>query len=433
MEGSAGSEDRLEEQDHALGNAVPHESDGSTGSLVQYRALVAALLAEGPEPPMGVRRACALLRPVILTSTGSAPTSDLFAVLPGTVEELAAVLGSESSTLAAWAMDALASIAGVEGEHAMPAIEAAGVAPLLARMLGSKDGNLASAASDACSLISLLSKSFALQLIDAGAIPTLVHLLQSNDESRAANAGTALRGLLEHEQAIMPTLEAGGLPALMAMLRSESVLLRSSSLSCLSCIPAGPDEAKRAINDSDVLPALAGMPGDAVQEEGKHGVLVLDTIKKSPSAHVMGVLAKGTTAPALLEMVRGPATDENAMAVQQMSMSILLIYSAASTRMRDAVVGTGAVPELVHLLSSTDALLQQRSCLAIRNLCVKPDSAAHRQAVMDAGALPALVKLMSPCDTGVSENALIAIQGLSANPPCRVGPVLDCGALPGII
>lgn len=184
-------------------------------------------------------------------------------------------------------------------------------------------------------------------MIDAAGLPAFVRLLQSADKMRSGIAAAALNGMLMHQEAVLPAIEAGVLPALVGLVQSESETCRHVCIACLSLIAAGPEAAKRAIIDCDLLPTLAGMPGGAQEKEGQAGLRILEEVRSLPA---MASLAARSTVPDLLAAVaavqQGGGEFERAGA-----LFIILQYVGASTRMRDDVVKAGAVPVIVKLLS----------------------------------------------------------------------------------
>lgn len=335
----------------------------------------------------------------------------------GGIPVLVSCLQSSSLAVQDSAMSVLCMLADGRSDVQQAAV-AAGAVPAILRVLARSGGGRQEEAHvldvSATSLLGLLASSSleAQQAIAAaGGIPAMVQRLGSSQgrlrgaasilwRARQAAAATSLGYLGSRNSSNQAAIvQAGGIPALVALLPSSCDSLASAAAQALWQL-AGCLAVQQAIHAAGGTPLLVrllgGTRGGEAQEAAAAALanMMCASPAEEPGLGVAAEVAAGAAAagafPALVQLLgSGSAGVQQAAAEAVWNLTTCLSDDAAH-----AAAAARAVPGLVRLLASSSAVLQERGAGALGSLAAYAASAGSVQAVIDAGGLHGLVRLL---------------------------------------
>jgi hypothetical protein len=273
---------------------------------------------------------------------------------------------------------------------------------------------------DVCFVLGLLAirADHQAAICDADALPTLVAIVKRyaarGDPELAGvsaqacrRAADAVTNLAHENNAIKSKVrQEGGVPPLVALLRSRDPKLQRAVAGTLRTLAFKNEENKNLIVDLGALPRLVQMmhaPDSTIHYEA---VGVVGNLVHS-SQHIKRRVLEEGALQAVINLLSSPCGDS-----QREAALLLGQFATAEGEFKARIVQRGAVSPLVAMLGAGDPQLREMAAFALGRLAQHADNQAGIAAL---GGLAPLLALLETRLPNLQHNAAFALYGLSEN------------------
>lgn len=309
---------------------------------------------------------------------------------------------------------------------------AAGAVPLLLGMLGSRTDSVAQEGACTLGRLAASSRGCWQAFMAGGGLPLLVsRLRRSSSESLQEKTAWAVRVLSESAERCPDLEAAGAIPAAVGVVRSgsasRSAMLRKAAFqaaAALQNMAATYPSSVPAMVASEAVPALAGLLRHNDSEGAEAAALALGRIVEYWPPRASTAALRAQAVPALLAQLRHSSLPAQEAAARGLATAAWLGAAAD-------MVEAGAVPVLLAMCLSRDAMLQAHAASTIRNLAAaEPD----RCASVAPQIMPVLVRLLgSSLSINAQSAAARAMGNLIHDSPARSTSAAAAGAGPALV
>lgn len=288
---------------------------------------------------------------------------------------------------------------------------------------------------------------------EAGGIPALVAVLSAGTDKAKEHAAGALANLTSRSELIRTAVyEAGGIPALVVLLGAAAHSSRKRALQALTNLTSHSELMGAAVHEAGGIPPLVALLGSAshFSGEGENALLALLASLTSCSESIRAAVHEAGGAPLLVDLL-GQGTFSR---TKTQAAGVLRNLTASSEPIRAAVHQAGGIRALVALLepqrhayyvpfdacvapTGDNTVTVEAAAGALRNLAARtePDGSEPMNAVHRAGGIPPLVALLQtalPQTYTALEHAAAAL-GMIATSPAAGLAIEDAGGVPALL
>lgn len=271
-------------------------------------------------------------------------------------------------------------------------------------------------------------ESLRLSVVRAGAFRSLLRALSSAPIDVHTPACGAISGLLVDDSSQRELFALGGVPALCRLLESSDEGLLVHVAAALWSLSDHHRDICDAMIGAGVVEPLVRLLRDPARGDTPIFETVAGTmahVASDADARVRDLLVGAGALPLLTAILRTgtPGQQEQALGVL-----VVLIVSDEDMHITSAVMATShAVPALLALLASPSADVQAQAAAAVAGLAASADSEA---VLVRAGAVPPLVRLLQSPSSEAVRQAATAIWSLAASLDAARAVVDAGGAAP---
>lgn len=231
---------------------------------------------------------------------------------------------------------------------------------------------------------------------DPGITPTLLDLVHTSTdiEKQIINVGYAWEAILVDKDHVSAFIDAGAIPALWHMLRSEADHLRILASMTLGTLAVG-DVAlvqvalSKFIFDPDVAPQLILLLQSKIPLVQEAAILALGNLERAYQRSVPGASYATMTTPALAELLCQKSGAPNVHMA-----AIYVLSNGCSWQFWECSAGSWALSSFVQLLSSDAPDVQYRAAWHLKTLATQSFSSKCALALHADVAITALSKLL---------------------------------------
>jgi len=296
-------------------------------------------------------------------------------------------------------------------------------------------------------------------LIEAGLVPKLVEFLnvsspdQSETNQMLFEAAWALTNIASgNSNQTRVVVEAGAVPHFIRLLEYPDLNVSEQAVWALGNIAGDGSELRDYVTNLGILKPLLGLVKLGTSDAFLRNVVwtisnlcrnknpapkmdivtkILPTLNKLMATHEdTEVLADACWAMSYLT----DGNNDRIQVIEKKALSSYVGYGSSEETNKDCiqvVVDSGAVPNLVKMLASSEISIVTPALRALGNVVTGSDQ--QTEAVIHAGCIPVICTLLSHSKANVVKEAAWTISNITAGPPEQIQAVIDNHCLPALI
>ena len=319
--------------------------------------------------------------------------------------------------MAELAARALADIASENDETAEQIVGSGAISPLV-KMLESGRGSDAHKSASGC-LGTLAKANVPMEKAVCNSAPTVLPGLELDTDSPEPSETSTTSLAVVHQSTVTLITEAGGIPLLVELLKSERVGPHENASRAIWQL-AHSAENQRAIARADGIIPLVGLLTSGTEATQRHSAGALERLARNCPENQL-ILAKAKAIGPLVVLLGCESSETQEHAVEA------LLYVATHVECRNAVVR-----RLVSVLDLRNAHAHMRATGALAELVSR--SVAYRNAIYESGAIPPLVRQLGDGERVENdtpqERAACVLAGLARSTESKQDIVEAGGILP---
>lgn len=345
---------------------------------------------------------------------------------PSDIPVLVQRLRSGSRVAQLQALKQLSSLA-TAGTAQRAALVADGIPPLV-QLMGSSGSSGTAVQTAAVGLLWFLLESDNASrnaVAAAGGVPALVALLRQGSTSAQKAAATMLDRLADqNDERKAAILAAGAVEPLVQLLQHQDWAVLKAAVNCLHSLAGDSEPCGAAIADAGAIPSLVQL----IPRLPEHAPLALGALAWGSEDRREAVAAAGAVAFLEQQLVSN-SSSEAAKAAAVMAVDSLAMGDPDSQACQAA---SAVIKPLANCLpASNDNFLQCGVLSALARLAA--NSPANSAAILAAGVVPALSACLTSTAEGLASHSAWLINNMTDSLPCALEAVGSAGVIPGLV